>query len=108
LRNLLVNALMWSCLIEILDVGLQNTMQLLLMEDQHLVQALSSHTSQKTLTEGIGAFRVIGRFEYLDAACCCNSSETGSKLAIMITNEILRRVSIWSSLPQRYERSKRQ
>jgi hypothetical protein len=43
---------------------------------------------------------VIGRFEYLDAARRCDSSETGPKLAIMIANEVLRRVSIGSRLPQ--------
>ncbi len=37
LGNLLMNALMWSCPIEILNVSKQNTMQLLLTEDQHVV-----------------------------------------------------------------------
>jgi len=36
---------MWSCLIEMLDVGMQDTMQLLLMEDEQVIQALSSHTA---------------------------------------------------------------
>ena len=95
-----MNALMWSCPIEILDVGTQDTMQPLLIEDQHVIQALSPNTSQKAFTDGIGSWRMIGRFENLDVACCCNSSETGPKLAIMIANEIFRRVSIRSRLPQ--------
>jgi hypothetical protein len=107
LRNLLLDALMWSCPIEILDVGTQDTMQLLLTEDQYVVQALSPDTPQKAFTDGIGAFRVIGRFEYLDAARRFDSSETGPKLAIMITDEILQRLSIGSRLPQRYVQSKR-
>src|SRR5579864_7626347 len=75
-------------------------MQLLLMEDQHVIQALSPNTPQKTFTDGIGAWRMIRRFEYLDAARCCHSSETGSKLAFIIANEILRHVSIRSRLSQ--------
>src|SRR5258708_6730788 len=98
--NPLLDALMWSCLIEILDVGTQDTMQLLFMKDQYVIQALSSNTPQKAFTDGIGSRRMIRRFENLDAARCCNTSETGSKLAIMIANEILRHLSIRSRLPQ--------
>src|SRR5260221_1230401 len=75
-------------------------MQLLLMEDQHVVKALSSDTQEKTFTDGIGAFRMVGCFENLDAARCCYSSETGSKLVIVIANEILRRLPIRSCLSQ--------
>jgi hypothetical protein len=72
-----------------------------------VIQALSAHTAQKAFTDGIGAFRMIRCFENLDAACCGNTSETGSKLAIIITDEVLRRVSIGSRLSQRYGRSTR-
>ena len=75
-------------------------MQLLLTEDQDVIQALSPDAPQKAFTDRIGSWRVIGRFQYLDAARCCNTSETGSKLAIIITDEILRRVSIGSRLSQ--------
>ena len=65
-----------------------------------MVKALSPHTSQKTFTNRIGSWRVIGRFENLDAARCCNTSETRSELTIIIANEIFRRVSIGSRLRQ--------
>lgn len=65
-----------------------------------MVQALSSNTPQKTFTDGIGSRRVIGCFEHLDATRCRNSSETGSKLAISVTNEVLWCVSVRSRLPQ--------
>ena len=71
-----------------------------LVEDQHVIQALSPDTPQKAFTNRIGSWRVIGRFQDLDAAGCSNMSETGSKLAIIITDEILRRVSIGSCFPQ--------
>jgi hypothetical protein len=47
LRNLLTDALMWSCPIEIRDIGTQDTMQLLFMKDQYVVQTLSSNTQEK-------------------------------------------------------------
>src|SRR5258708_539626 len=65
-------------------------LQLLLMEDQHVIQALSPDTQEKAFTDGIGSWCVIRCFQYLDAARYCDTSETGSKLAIVIANEILR------------------
>lgn len=91
---------MWSRPIEIRNIGTQHTMQLFLMEDRYMVKALSPNTSQKTFTNRIGPWCMIGRFENLDAARCCNTSETRSKLAIVIADEVLRRVSIRSRLPQ--------
>jgi hypothetical protein len=99
LRNLLLNPLMWSRLIEILNVGTQDTIQLLLMQDYHVVKALSPNTPQKSFTDRIGARRVIRRFEYLDVASCCNTNETVSKLAIIIANEIPGGLSIRGCLP---------
>jgi hypothetical protein len=75
-------------------------MQLLFMKDQDVVQTLSPNAPQKAFTDRIGAFRVIRCFQYLDATCDCYSSETGSEFAIMITNEVLRRLSIRSRFPQ--------
>jgi len=95
-----MNALMWPCLIEILDIGTQDTMQLLLTEDQDVIQALSTDAPQKAFTDRIGSWRVIGRFQYLDATRCCNTSETGSKLAIIITDEVLGNLTVGSRLPQ--------
>ena len=65
-----------------------------------MIQALSSNTPQKAFTDRIGSWRAIRCFEYLDATCCCHASETGSKLAIIIANEIPGGLSIWSRLPQ--------
>src|ERR1700686_1608826 len=75
-------------------------MQLLLMKDQYVVQALSPNAPQKALTDRIGSWRVIWCFKYFDAACDCYSSETGSEFAIIIANEIFRRLSIGSRFPQ--------
>src|SRR5215469_12058712 len=87
-------------LIEVLNRGTQDTMQLLLVQDEQVIQTLSPHTSQKALTDGIGAFRVIRCFQDLDAAGGCHTRKTGSKLVITIANEILRPLSKGSRFPQ--------
>jgi len=99
-RDLLLDTLVWSRLIEILRIGMKHTMQLLFIENEEVIEALSPNTPQKAFADRIGSWRLIGCFQYLDAARCCNASETGSKLAIVITDEILRSLAIRSRLPQ--------
>ena len=73
-------------------------MQLLFMEDQHVVQTLSSSAAQKAFADRIGPWGVRGCFEDLDAERFCNPSETRPERIVIITDEILRRLSIGSGL----------
>src|SRR5215467_1231768 len=91
-----------SDLIEVLDIGTKDTMQLLLLQDEQVIETLSPNTAQKPFTDGIGAWRLIRCFQDLDAAGCCHTSKTGTKFVITIANEILRSLSIGSRFPQRY------
>jgi hypothetical protein len=86
--DLLCDALMWSGLIEVLHRGMKDTMQLLLLEDEKMIEALSTHAAQKAFTDGIRSRGVIGCFEELDGACGCHSGETRSEFAIVVVNEI--------------------
>ena len=43
--DLLFDALMRSGSIEVLDIGTQDTMQLLLLEDEKVIEALSTHAA---------------------------------------------------------------
>ncbi len=88
-----------SGLIEGLDRGTQDTMQMLLLQDEQVIETRATHAAQKTFTDGIGARSVRGCFQYLDAAACGYARETGSELGITITDEILRPSSISSRLP---------
>jgi hypothetical protein len=63
LRYLLMDTLMWSGFIEIRNVSTQDTMHLLLMEDQQMIQALSADTPQKAFTNCIGSWCVVGCLE---------------------------------------------
>ncbi len=73
---------------------------LLLLQDEQVIEALTSHTAQQALTDGIGARRMNGRFQYLDASGGGHASETGSKLVITIADEILRTLSISRGFPK--------
>src|SRR6266849_3625530 len=81
---------------------------LLLMQDEQVIETLASHTAQKAFTDGIRLRGVIRYCENLNATRLRNPCEVHPKLAITITNEILRSHSIGGGFPKRYVRSKRQ
>ena len=59
------------------------------MKDQQMVQTFLPHTPGEALTDGIGAWSVIWGFEQLDVTARRHPVETGSKLAVVIMNQIL-------------------
>ena len=83
-------------------------MELLLMQDEQMIKALTPHTAQKAFTDGIGPWRVIGRFQDLDAAGLGNPGESHPKLAIVISDEILRPHTKGRGFANRYGQSTRQ
>src|SRR5215471_317352 len=91
---------MWPSLVEVLDIGIKYAVELLLMQRQHVIQALTTHTSQKSLTDRIGPRSVVRRFKHLNSAGCGHTSERGTKLAITIVNEVLRSGAVGGGLPQ--------
>jgi len=64
------------------------------MQDQQVVQACLSHAPQKPLTDGVSSGSVIGRLEQLDATGPRHPSKAGPKFAVVISNQIFRRVPI--------------
>jgi hypothetical protein len=105
--KLLSHVLMWPGSIEVLNISVKDTVQLLLLQDEQVIETLSPHAAQKALTDRISSWCVGRCFEHLDAEGIGHASERGSKLVITITNEIVRRLSIRSRLPQRYGRPRR-
>ena len=61
-RDLLPNPLMGSCLVEVRHIRIEDALELLLMEDQQMVQAFLSDTSQEALADGIGSGCMIRAF----------------------------------------------
>jgi hypothetical protein len=58
--QLLSDALMRPGSIEIFDIGMQDTIQLLLLEDEQVIKTLSSHAAQKPFADCIGSWRMGG------------------------------------------------
>ena len=60
---------MWSILIEVDHIGFEQTIELLLMDDQEVIQAFSPHAPQKTFTDGICLGGTVRRSKDFDASC---------------------------------------
>ena len=85
---------MRSSPIEVGDIAIEHALELFLMQDQQVVQAFLSDAPQKAFANGIGSWRMNRRFEQLDATGHRHSAETGSILAVVITDQILGGLSI--------------
>ena len=80
---------MRSCLVEVPHIRIEDTLELPLMKDQQMVQAFLSDASQEALADGIGSWGMNRRFEDLDRARFRHTSKARSKLAVVITNQVL-------------------
>ena len=80
---------MRSCLVEVRYIRIEDALELSIMKDQQMVEAFLPHTPQEALTDRIGSGSVIRSLENLDATCRRHPDETGSKLAVVIMNQIL-------------------
>jgi len=87
---LLLDALMRSCLVEVDHIGIEHALELLLLKDQQVVEAFLPHTPHEAFADRIGAWRMRGRFENLDATCPRHPSKARPEFAIVITNQVLR------------------
>ena len=83
-----------SCPVEVHHILIENTLELLVAEDQQVVQAFLPHAPQEALADGIGSGCMNRRFEDLDRARFRHTSKTRSKLAIVIPNQIFWRLPI--------------
>src|SRR2546426_12121190 len=91
---------MRSCLVEVRHIRIEDALKLPLMEDQQVVKAFLPHASQKAFEGCIGSRSVIGGSEDFNSARCCDSREIGSKLVIVITEQILGGLPIGSGFPK--------
>src|SRR5215467_12182627 len=99
-RDLLPNALMGSCLVEVGHIRIEHALELLLLKDQQVVQTFLPHTPQEALADGIGSGSVIRSFENLDATRRRHTSKARSEFAIVIPNQVLWRLSIGCGFSQ--------
>ena len=99
-RHLLLDPLMRSCLVEVCHIRIEHAVELPLMQDQQVVQTFLPYTPQEAFADRIGSWRMIRCFENLDATCCRHTSKARPKFAIVITNQILRRLPIRGGFSQ--------
>jgi hypothetical protein len=99
-RNLLLDPLMRSCLVEVGHIGIEHALELLLLNNQQMIQAFLSDAPQEALTDRIGSGRMNRRFQDLDAAGCGHTSEARPKFGIVIPNQVLWRLSIRGGFSQ--------
>ena len=55
--NLLPDALMRPGSVEVVYIGSQDPLELLLMQDEQVIETLATHTAQKPFTDRIGSWR---------------------------------------------------
>ena len=84
----LLKALMGAGLVEIENILLEEAMELLLMQDQEVIQAFSSHTPQKTFTDRIRLGSSIRCSKYLDPSGCGHARKTQPKFPVIIPDEV--------------------
>ena len=84
---------------------------LLLMQDEQMIETLTSntpqHTTQEALTDGIGSRSSIRSFEHLDVTGLGHPIEGHPKLAIVLTDELLRSHPIGCGFSKRHVPSTR-
>ncbi len=80
---------MRSSLIEVHHVCLEETIELLLMQDQEMIQAFSPHASQKAFTDSIRSRSSVRCPKHFDATRGSYTRKTRPKFAVIIPNQIL-------------------
>ena len=85
---------MWPGSVEGVHIRVEHAVELLLLQDEQMIEALTSDTAEESLTDGIGSRGVIRSFENLNVTCLGNPSEGHPKLAIVIPQKVFRSLSI--------------
>jgi hypothetical protein len=80
---------MGSGSVEVLSIGIEHPVELLLMQDEQMIEAFTPHASQKAFTGRIRSRGVIRDVEHLDLTRVRNTGEVHPKLTIVVTDEIL-------------------
>jgi len=96
-----------SSSIEVLDIGAQHSVKLLLIEDEQMIEALAPHTPQKAFTDSVRSRCVIWCCENLDPTRVRNPCEAHPKRALVIPKKVFRPLSPRRGFPNRYVWSKR-
>src|SRR5260370_14294320 len=86
--------------VEVVHIRVEHAVELLLMQDEQMIEALTPYTAEESLTDGIRARGGIWGFKNLNVTRLRNPSEAHPKLAVVITDEVLRPRTIGGGFPQ--------
>jgi hypothetical protein len=100
--NPLPKPLMGSSLMKVTCRSLEEARELFLMENEEVIQAFSSHASQKAFANGIRLRSSKWGPKHLNPTDCSHSRKTCPKFLVIIPDEICRRLPVWRRFSQRY------
>ena len=86
--------------VEVMHIRVEHAVELLLMQDEQMIETLTPYTAKEPLTDGICVRGAIRSFENLDVTRMRNPSEAYTKLAVVITDEVLRSFAKGGGFPQ--------
>ena len=98
--NPLPKPLMGSSLIKVQCISPEEARELFLMENEEVIQAFSSHASQKAFANGIRLRSSKWRSKHLNPTGCGHSRKTCPKFLVIIPDEIFGRLPVWSRFSQ--------
>jgi hypothetical protein len=92
---------MWSGLIEVGYIGLENTEELLLMQDKQMIETFSAHASQEALTVRVSSRSMERRLQHLYFSIAGHVYKEWPELAIIVADEEPGRLPIGCRFSQR-------
>jgi hypothetical protein len=98
------DALMRTGSVEVLNIGVEHAVELLLLQNEQMIEALTPHAFSEAFTGRIRSRGVIRDGEHLDLTRVRHSGEVQPKRAIVVTDEILWPLAKGGGFAQRYAR----
>jgi hypothetical protein len=88
--------------VEVVYICVEHAVELPLLQDEQMIEALTPYTPEKPLTDGIRARGEIRSCENLDVTRLGKPREAHPKLAVVITDEVLGPHTKGGGFPKRY------
>ena len=86
-RNLLADALVRPCVVEVGAVAPEDRPEVILAADEHVVEALGAHAAQEALAERVRVRRSDGRAEDRDAGPLRHVVESRAELVVVVADQ---------------------
>src|SRR5579863_923180 len=91
---------MGSIGVEIVDICLEDSEQMVVIADEQMVQALAAHRTDEPFTDGIGARRTKRGLDDFNLGPSGDRSEMLPILLVVIANKVFWALTEWRGFPQ--------